>query len=163
MTQPTQDNPFQTPTVLEQIPPPRSERESSIHPNQLPRLVAVTWMLFLFSATIHGMAALYSDSTLWGFIALFSVLAGYVVLYPSMLAWGLGLGYAFLMATVCLSVSVTTHYVELRPAFFDITPLVMYLGIMGLLVTSSRYYVFGQSLFGRPITDRSGSADEEEG
>ncbi|PQO46223.1 hypothetical protein [Blastopirellula marina] len=165
MTQTTDDNPFQSPTVLEQIPPPPSAPKASIDSHQLPHLVAVTWMLFLFAATVHGMAAWFFGSIEWGIFATLSVAIGFVVLYPSALLWGLGLGYAFLAATMCFCANAGA-YIEPHPRFsrpgaanfFDLTPLVMYLGIMGLMIVTSRYYVFGPK-----HAAGYGAAGEEEG
>ncbi|RCS52730.1 hypothetical protein DTL42_07795 [Bremerella cremea] len=138
--QPTSDNPFESPTVLEQIPP-SPDQEQSLE-DQMPSLVALTWMLFLFTATIHGMVSLNLGIPWMGFVSILSGAAGFVVLYPSPLAWGLGLGYASLMSLVMLVASAVGFTESRPPTLYELSPLVLYFLIVAILLKTSRRYYF---------------------
>ena len=138
--QPANENPFQSPTVLEQIPPlPYQEQALE---EKLPSLVALTWMLFLFAATIHGMASLNLGIPWLALVAILSGVAGFVILYPSPLAWGLGLGYAGLMSLVMLGFSAVSYTESGPPTIYELSPLVLYFLIMAILSKTSRRYYF---------------------
>ncbi|PQO36626.1 hypothetical protein [Blastopirellula marina] len=137
---PSSENPFQSPAVLEQIPPRPSEIDST--DDSMPALVALTWMFFLFAATIHAMASVYLRDISLGVAAIVSCGVGFAILYPSVLTWGLGLSYSFLMVLVMLALSAITYVGPRPPVIFEMPPLVLYLLIVFLLFQTSRRYYF---------------------
>lgn len=137
---PPSDNPFQTPGVLEQVHPvSQGERLSE---DEMPGMVALGWMFFLFAATIHAMASLYLRQPWFGLAALCSMGIGFAILYPSALTWGIGLGYACLMTVIMLGYSIVTAMGQRPPTIFEMPPLVLYMLIIALLVQTSRHYYF---------------------
>lgn len=137
---PSSENPFESPAVLEQIPPRPSEVESI--DDSIPALVALTWMFFLFAATIHAMASVYLRDLQLGVAAIVSCGVGFAILYPSILTWGLGLGYSVLMVLVMLALNAITYVDPRPPNIFEMPPLVLYLLIVVLLFQTSRRYYF---------------------
>ncbi len=140
---PSSDNPFQSPTVLEQIHPLPSGHERIDDP--MPGQVALTWMLFLFAATIHAMASVYLRDISLGFISILSCCAGFTILYPSIVTWGLGLAYSILMVLIMLALNAAAYVGSRPPNIFEMPPLVFYLLIVALLFQTSRRYYFDAS------------------
>ncbi|GAA4430751.1 MULTISPECIES: hypothetical protein [Bremerella] len=135
----TRQNPFQSPkTSSEEI---QSENDVAAQ-KAMPTLVAIIWMLYTIVGFLHIGVGLVEGNILQGIVGCGSCLIGFLVLYPSIIAWLGGIGYATLMAVLSVGV-VTAGYVENSMLLvIGVPPLVIYLAIMVLLIqTSTHYYL----------------------
>lgn len=99
------DNPFESPSIVEEAPDPAVIDEEPTHPMSV--LVFVSWCLFILMAAVHFGVCYVQRDVLNGILFCMTGVVGFILIIPTRGTMALGTLYALSMSVSCATFAAT--------------------------------------------------------